>query len=116
MEVPRHLYHTNVYYANQPGEGRIVEAGDPEAAILMANAGMLISDEDAQRLGITEYLAQHPQPPAEPEAKAVEQATVEDKAVTPEETKAEEPAAEPSTEPSEPSTLEGGRSRGRGRA
>jgi hypothetical protein len=97
MEIPRELCHTNANYQQTPQEGRIVEAGDVESKVVMYGAGEVISDEEAKRYGVDTYLQEHPQPAAAPltvgpsaEAKAVEQTTVEDKAVEPEAATVEE--------------------------
>lgn len=90
MIIPIRLYRT--------AEGRICEESDPQAAFLLIAAGQIMADAEAQRLGVTAYLAKR-QAAAEEKAfkeraaktaaveeKAVEKAEVEDKAVSEEET------------------------------
>lgn len=82
----------------------IVEVSDPRAKYVLCTAGHPYTDEEADALGITAYLAakddqKAPEKAVEPpaEAKAVQQSAVEDKAVkSPEERKADE-AEEPKT-------------------
>jgi hypothetical protein len=93
MNVPRRLYST-VPYEQTTAETLRAE-GEEDHLYLIAPAGGELHDLDAARLGIQEYLDAHPGPPpltpggspptegepAPTEEKAVEQSTVEDKAV-----------------------------------
>lgn len=57
---------------------RVVDEGDPDAAILLAAEGGDISNEDAKRYGLGRYAPEEEAPAEkmadEPEAKAVEKA------------------------------------------
>ena len=89
MIVPRRLHKTAL---NPPYD--IVEEDDPRQAWILCGAGTEYTDEDARRLGITDYLAAYDKAHApekeKPVVKAVEKSEVEDKAVAgPGEVKAE---------------------------
>jgi hypothetical protein len=91
MIVPRRLCTTQ---ERQPWE--IVEADDPRAAFIFVGPGTELTDAEAEALGLTAYLAAYDAAHTPtPEAKMVQQAEVEDKAVAgPAEAKADEPPAE----------------------
>ena len=82
MILPRQLYRT--------ASGEFCEADDPAQAWVYYPKGTMVSDAEAERIGLTAYLEAydkaHPAP-ASPEdapaveAKAVDQAETEDKAV-----------------------------------
>jgi hypothetical protein len=89
MIVPRRLYST-VPFEQTTAETLRAE-GEEDLLYLIAPADAELHEQDAARLGIAEYLAAHPvedqakteavEPAAPTEAKAVEQSSVEDKAV-----------------------------------
>jgi hypothetical protein len=93
MIVPRRLYST--VPMEQTTKDTLRAEGEEDHLYLIAPAGGELHDLDAARLGVQEYLAAHPGPapltpggspaaegePVAVEEKAVEQSTVEDKAV-----------------------------------